>query len=188
MMVTHSRPLTDRAALRVLLMALLVGILHVGGSGQALAAELRAPAWGSSQFGGSRPGGAGESDVEPAVPLIAGGAWCRASNTPRDFRALEIYLNVYFGNRNSNQVWQTDSNDEIWQVYCFASGGKAVIAYSGSRLISLSPSHVILSDGTRVDLRIASASGGWTVDINRPGVSKLYKVHVRRAYVTVVAV
>lgn len=115
-------------------------------------------------------------------PAMVEGRWCGPSNTPKDFRALETYLNVYFGARNANQVWQADSNAEIWRVYCFASGGRAKISYSGSRLIDLTPPFIRLSDGTRVDIRIASASGGWTVDINRPGVAKLYKVHVRRVY------
>ncbi|MDN5693348.1 MAG: hypothetical protein DI613_19965 [Kocuria rhizophila] len=116
-------------------------------------------------------------------PMIVKGRWCGPSNTPKDFRALEIYLNVMFGARNSNQVWQADSDSEVWKVYCFASGGRASITYSGTKLIELTPSYVRLGDGTRVDVRTYSASGGWTVDIKRPGVTKLYKVHVRRLYV-----
>lgn len=56
-------------------------------------------------------------------PAMVEGRWCGPSNTPKDFRALEIHLNVYFGARNSNQVRQADSNAEVRRVDCVAAGG-----------------------------------------------------------------
>lgn len=40
------------------------------------------------------------------------------------------------------------------------------------------PSTVLLDDGTRLDFRTASKSGGYTIDINNNVNSKIFKIHV----------
>lgn len=166
--------------------AIAIGILFtsmLGGPATALEAPI--PAGGGTLVSAAAStsqqtptASSAQSSPVSSPATASGGAWCGPSNTPANFAGMERYLNVKFGQRNKNQVWRASSNIEVWRVYCFASGGKAKMGYHGNRLTSLTPSYIRLSDGTRVDFRITSSSGGWTVDINRPGVSKLYKVHV----------
>ena len=44
----------------------------------------------------------------------------------------------------------------------------------------VNPSTVFLDDGTRLDFRTDSKSGGYTIDINNNVNSKIFKIHVNR--------
>lgn len=48
----------------------------------------------------------------------------------------------------------------------------------GENVSEVNPSTVHLDDGTRLDFRTTSKSGGYTIDINNNVNSKLFKVHI----------
>lgn len=75
---------------------------------------------------------------------------------------------------NSKNVWQSPNDNETWTLYCQITSSAAYMYISGSNLY-VSPSPVYLGDGTRIDFRTTSSSGGYTIDINNNGT--IYKVH-----------
>lgn len=64
---------------------------------------------------------------------------------------------------------------QFWDTYCVVTFSKA---YTVDGVVY--PSSITQEDGTTVSLRLGSHSGGYTIDIKRPGVAKLYKVHVSK--------
>lgn len=90
----------------------------------------------------------------------------------QDFNALSNYLSGKFP--KNGRVWQAPDNAAVFTTWCELTEGKGEAHSDGT----VKPSSVQLGDGTDIRLRTASASGGYTIDINSPNHTKLYKVHV----------
>jgi hypothetical protein len=123
-----------------------------------------------------------ESNTQPAVP---------AAGTQGIQQVVATCLSGYYGYGsyailadylrytkgwylNSKNVWQSPNDNETWTLYCQITSSAAYMYISGSNLY-VSPSPVYLGDGTRIDYRTTSSSGGYTIDINNNGT--IYKVH-----------
>ena len=95
------------------------------------------------------------------------------------FTDMASWLNRQYPYRAATQVWQARNDTDVWNTFCILTESKgAIFRFAGGA--QTSPNPYIMRDGTRISLRLTSASGGYTIDINRPGVKKLYKVHVGR--------
>lgn len=92
-----------------------------------------------------------------------------------NFGQLSNYLSKSRGwYLNKNRVWQSPNDTATWSAFCTITDGKARMYQTvGGLVISHSPTK--LGDGTRIDFRPTSSSGGYTIDINNNGTQ--YKVH-----------
>lgn len=116
------------------------------------------------------------SNVEPT----SSSQWCNNHFGFANYSGLRSWLTGQFGAPNSNQVWQASSNADVFLVWCVVTEGDGVLTTADNGVQSVTPTTVNLGDGTRLDYRTYSGSGGHAIDINVPGVTKLYKVHVSR--------
>lgn len=92
-----------------------------------------------------------------------------------NFGQLSNYLSKTRGwSLNKNRVWQSPNDTATWSVFCTITDGKARM-YQSALGIVVSHSPTKLGDGTRIDFRNNSKSGGYTLDINNKGL--MYKVH-----------
>lgn len=112
---------------------------------------------------------------EVASPAVSG-RWCASHHFGfSNWSGLQKWLNQKYSYRAKTQVWQAPNDTSVWNTYCVITSSKA---YTVDKAVY--PSSITQKDGTRVSLRLGSKSGGYTIDIKRPGVSKLYKVHVSK--------
>lgn len=134
---------------------------------------LLVPATANAAPASSAPGISATTQVaDPA----AGGRFCKPNHFGfSNFSGLQSWLNGKYAYRVKTQVWQAPNDLSVWDTYCVVTSSKA---YTVDGVVY--PSSFTQKDGTRVSLRLGSKSGGYTIDIKRPGVTKLYKVHVSK--------
>lgn len=76
------------------------------------------------------------------------------------------------------RIWRVPSDNEVWELWCTATHSQASMKTTQGQEPVVKPSTVFLDDGTRLDFRTASKSGGYTIDINNNVNSKIFKIHV----------
>ncbi len=113
--------------------------------------------------------------LQPNLPA-AGGRWC----APGYFgfvawKDLAPWMHKKYPYRAKTQVWQAPNDESVWETFCVLTSSKG---YTGGQIGY--PKNFKMPDGTTVNLRLASKSGGYTIDLKRPGAKKLYKVHVAK--------
>ena len=106
----------------------------------------------------------------------AGGRWCPPDHFGfASWKYLEPWLNKKYAYRAKTQVWQAPNDASVWNTFCILTFSKGyTVDQTGY------PKNFKMADGTTVNLRLASKSGGYTIDLKRPNVKKLYKVHVAK--------
>lgn len=106
----------------------------------------------------------------------AGGRFCAPNHFGfSNWSGLQTWLNKKYPYRAKTQVWQAPNDTSVWNTYCVLTSSKAYTVDN-----AVYPKSITQKDGTRISLRLGSKSGGYTIDIKRPGVTKLYKVHVAK--------
>ncbi len=139
----------------------------------ALALSASLPAAHASQHS-LVPSGTVQSGVPAPTPKTSGRFCASGYFAWSNFADMKSVLDQRYGPVNSSRVWQAPTDDDVWEMYCIATDGKAYTVDD-----QVYPRDVRLSDGTYVGFRLSSLSGGYTIDIN-PNNGYTYKVHVAR--------
>ena len=106
------------------------------------------------------------------------GRWCPSGYFGwSDFGGFRGWLDQRYGRQG--RIWSVPNDGVVWDIWCRVTNSKATLQQRSGQNAVVSPSTVFLNDGTRLDFRTSSRSGGYTIDINTTTHTKNFKVHVR---------